>query len=1240
MASVTQNPFSAQLVTNPAFRSPLHIVAHAPRIGQHLPHIIRDPLVTQQAALGIHHGLFATALADMPEGAEPVTALEEAFAILPSDPFEAGIRFRRVRKALDVIPQDVSVPDPVRIIATFGEALWGKLDKETFKALGRVRTMAKKNADWSVVVRERLIRTTALMRIGNDEGAKSILTRMMADTKTTPTDPILIILGIIMQANLEINRVVRHAGETRHISINRLLYLLHHEVPQINAMLDADVAERFADTLSQIYLFTAEFLLEEARPVHAVELLRHAIDHFPEHAELQAMARATTEKFGRVHDTDEFPTIDNLHPLASLLSDQDSETSRVTLGDRLYAGAAELVAQGQFPNNSAFWKTAAFGSLVGAFGGALQSVLTHDGDPTLAAMLWSGLASAGLVSARKLSRGLQAPETRQAYRTGHTNHRLLPLISREGAKLVGTYAFFGGLLPLVGHLPEGLVVNAHDGMGQLHGLGEIFARVMAGVAERGHDLQQALSQYGTGGFAHFWSDWHQSSMFAEAVHNAISLTYDDPVGRIFNGQGIEHLPHWVRDFSVHSAGDLARSAFNAGLYSYMGLSGGYALASMNPTLRQWLQTRLPKNIETLLFPGAFLATGAAMMASGMDILPAFGITSVCYAVQYRHHVQSGGNWRLWKPDVFRDIDKTAMMRAGAVQLLYIGPGNAMKPVIPGLPGDAASSEMWKYFYDNMDAHFGMFPFLAMLGVFHASMTGMSVVQTLKAKYAKGVTYEIPGNTMKLMLGWTSFWGNLAGLLIKEFGLGAAVTASIREAGGAPIQRDAFKNKLSQFRRRVALESRDDHASKLRLTEGFVGDLVRDGRALHARGVKAAHAGEVEEFYADTFTRLDREEKLLAIARAYFLPADHRLMQQPRPDEADYTQVVYAVLADPRTAQESVEDYLRTLRAIASDVDPDLTDVRHNLVAATIRASASIGHGQRLRRFFKSGDGRHLLKAYDLQEAFKSVTDFPPETALWHASARGALATNGPRRWMKRHLMPPTTAPEDPYYKAAAVAGRRWPFSAPLTGRSLVENLAPVFAFVRAMSQRDPAKQTWADRTFFQGTLFHLLMTEGREAGHTTEKYRADVIQPTLDVIDRIAGRFHDERFDVRYNLLLTVWLAQNGPHGEVIQQYLKDNKHLCEMYGIYRKALEVSDPQSIPLPTTRKMRIREHRAFSQRFAQLLRDSDNSTDGKIVHPVNHWSDGTWMGPLPGPPAGARTQPVESAAKPVADEAIGA
>ncbi|MFH1829306.1 MAG: hypothetical protein ABH871_00830 [Pseudomonadota bacterium] len=1180
------------IIESAPFNQPLTFSTNKAALGRYLPIPQIHPFISQPPiAHGFSNSLFGPPSFNESSGVTSIAGdeiskrLKNAFALMQGNDLDAaGAQFKDLREICSKLsPNAEGDLDGILAFSTFLEANYGEVDDETFAALGVVRQIGKKIRTTpqgkELIAREMLMRSVAHSRNGDDDTALFVLDKFSnQDPVTQPGE--LRILGLIHYANMLCNRASTHNSTHRAEALGTLYQVMtEHLKDSIDIESDSpEEIQRKANTLVQFYLSIAEFFLHQHRPESAKNLAYQAQAMFPDHP-------AIVELFKDEESEDDLA---NASELKQLL--QKIEQSKGKVGyTNLKAGATEFLNAASLPNGKTYWKYATIGSFLGALSGAIEGNVFDGSLPSI--MMASAAFATAAVGARKAFAGITAEETKQAFKTGHTDRSFWNVAPKEAAKLLGTYVLFGGGLPFLGYLPDAWLASQDGIMGQMHGLGSIVSGLTSTGVEHTADLINAISLQGfTDGVPMWWNQWAATSPFAESVNKAIHLPFDpNPWGKIFSNWNSDKIPTWMK-------------------FTYpFGIAGfAYAVSTAHPKAKDWIHEKvLAKKHAAYLLPGTWGLTSAAMVASGLNPLAASVFTAICYAVQWRHHVQSGGDWNLVKKDARNTVDWGKMMFAGAVQLLYIGPGNAIAPIIKKPVGwDKIEwyqipqflsdhwSEVSKYMLDNIYGHCGMVPFLAALGVAHALLTGTSATQTLKAKYAKAWTYEIPANSLKLMLGWTSFAGNALATIIKEFGLGAIVTQSYREAGGSRMQRGTFSEVLKRIAEKVSshgpLEAKEDAAAEIANT---VQGMKERAEKLYGECKEEAAKGTAYEHQDTALHKVPLADQLLLLADSYFLPKRGRALFSPDEHPKWYRTKIYRALVDPSTTSETVEEYLDRLTAIAYDISPRQYDARRYLLIATMGAAAGKAHGQTIKNYFTEGKGKPLVKVYDLDKQLEHMTQKKPTKGK--SSSLSWLGMGTASSWMRKHLKP---TPEKAFSAAASTAGRRYSFFAPLTGRSLVENGAFLTSFITAAAQGDPAFQTYADPTFYRDTLYKFLMTSAKEASAGSGEYDKNVIKPILRATEEAAKQLDDNRKDVRHNLLTTIWLAQLGPHKKIIQPWINKNKHLFHANGVSVKPVVKGKQTEFP------KNLKQKGPIKKLFAEHLWHSNNSTDGQVVYPT--------------------------------------
>ncbi|MBI4238840.1 MAG: hypothetical protein HY696_10585 [Deltaproteobacteria bacterium] len=1166
------------------FHRPLAISARHPLLGFDLPIIAQRPLVAQPAAAALAHPLLISPLGTSFSGLSPERStaeglLRDALEAVATDPEQAGSHFHAARVALERTPRDLNHLSPLYVAAVLGEATYDQGDAETARALRDVKHYARTSGDQELLAKERLTRAVLLTRWGQEEDAASVLAKFARDNAPRCSTAVRV-AGLIHYSNLLMNRAVRYQdASVRTQALASLRHIFLQVLPGLIAD-NEDLPESVTETLPKLYYFIADFFLQQGRSRNALEMLWTARVHCSDE---QIEALFTAEEEAQHGDED---GVSRQSALRRLVATQMSGDA-LSFGHRLYAWGAEFLPRARFKDNRAFCKVALLGATTGAAAVATLGAVAGEPQSVADIMVGSAAGATGAVGLGKALIGLAAEEPWQALETGYTERTIgLPLL-KEAAKLVTTFALFGGPIPgLESLLPSVLVAGTEHGGAQLHGVGSALSYLVERVATHSGELGGFLSQHGfPDGVAAFWQSWVDQSVFAEGLHNGFTFPFgDNPLGQLFGNADFGRFSHFLDEWCA-ALPSAARTVVEGAVYGYMGLGGTYAFASMSPHARQWMEEQLGKDglrrMEKALFPGALFATVAAMMASGMTPQAALGLALTSYAVQARLILQGGG---------LSGVDIGKMMRAGAIQLLYLAPGAALMPELASAVAHDPNAPLLDRVGTAIEAHFGIVWFMAMLGGAHAVLTGLNPSQTLMAKFAKAATWEIPVQVIKILFGWLSFWGNTVALLLKEAGFGAITSSSIREAGGSSVQGDIVRSRTQPLR---AIQPFPELPRGLTVDLPLRGRMRDEAEAFHRDGVNAAMVGEAMEFHAERFASQPLEVQLPLVMTAYFLREDARLQLRPRLPLSMYYRVVYRALTDAEVPAEVVADYLERLKVVVCDADPDLADVRRNLLIATMRAAVHPTHGARLRAFFGTPDGESILQQYALQPLYTEALKYRhPEHLPW--KVRLAREAWQPKRWITSRLSGP---PEQALYDAAVVAGRRIRITGPFAGRTVREAGAAFFTMFDSITQTDVAHQTRADPSFYYGTLWKQVLMRPKGLRGLTDTYRKDEVAPLLEAIRRIAGRVHDVRADIRHNLLLTVELASQGPHAEMIQQFIAQNKPLFTTMHEIRGSV-LAPNEHLPRGKT----LKDLRMTKRLFRRLLVDSGNSADGMLVDPL--------------------------------------
>lgn len=1170
------------------FGPPLAISKRHPRLGFTLPIIAHRPLVAQPAAAPLSHPLLLNYLGEpLAPAVEPSpaeTAAREALELLGTDPERAGPLFRDARIACERTPRDVSRLPPLYVVAALGEATYDQGSDDTARALREVKHFARHTGNQDLLASERLARAVMLTRWGQEEDAARVLAKFSRDN-AHKCSPVLRVRGLLHYANLLLNRAARQQDPAvRQQALTSLRHIFRTVIPDFLPK-DNDLPPEAMAVVAKAYYFFADVFLQLGRSLDARDLLfvGRAVCRDDEQLASLFETDAVAE-----HDEEEGPA---KHGALRRLVQTWQSPDAISFGQRTYAWLAEFLPRARFRNNRAVGKAVFLGCTAGAAIAASMAAVAGEPQAVADIMVGSALGATGALAAGKVVAGVQADEPWQALATGYTERTIGGPLLLEAAKLLATYTVFGGPLPGVEALVPSLLVAGTDHGGvQLHGIGSGLSYLVERTATHLDELSGFIAQHGLpDGVAAFWQHWTETSAVAQGLDNGFTFPFsEDPWRQLFGNASFSRFSSCLDGIFNGWLPGSVQTGIESVIYAYMGAGGIYAFASMTPQLRRLLEGRMGeaglRSLERRLFPGAALMTVAAMVASGMDPMAAAGFTAVSYLVQMRLILQGGG---------LAGVDMGKMMRAGAIQLLYLAPGAALMPELAKSVLEDPNAGMLDKIGAGIEAHFGIVAFLATLGGAHAVLTGLNPSQTLLAKYAKAMTWEIPVQVMKLLLGWLSFLGNTAALVLKEAGFGAITSASIREAGGSPVQEDTVTSRLKPLRE-TALDALSVPPLGLAVNLELRTRMVSEAREFRLTAAHAAANGEAMEFHDERFASQPRGVQLRLATMAYFLRDDGRVLLKSRLPAAAYHGVVYKALTDETVAEAEVADYLDRLKVIACDAADDLADGRRNLLVATVRAAIHPVHGDRIREFFTSPDGQAILVQYKLQSDYDSVLQYQFPKALAF-SQRYSQDRWRPKRWIKVRLQAP---PEQPFYDTAVVAGRRIRITGPFTGRTVREAGAPLFTMLDSITQTDVAHQTRADPSFYYGTLWKRVLMRKTLGGQSVDKYRTEMVLPLLEAVRRIASRVHDVRADIRHNLLLAVELAAEGPHAEVVKPFIAEHRGIFTTMHSIRASLLASGEH---LPRNARS-WRECRMAKRIFARLMIDSGNSADGMLVEPV--------------------------------------
>lgn len=781
------------------------------------------------------------------------------------------------------------------------QAIFDRPEPNTFEQLGRVRHAAQEAQDEYTERSAQYGFAIAAYRAGQIDSVLEALRPF--DTADAPDD-VLTVLALATKADIQLGRaLLRRNGHRRDLftDARRLLVL---EIPAVLRRLPQTLDGPTQNVLAEVYFYMALAFLNSHYPEYALDTARTLVELFPDS---NAARQALAEK----------------GPFANFLVRRDGALQLRNSGEipglwqRVVAAAKEMVHRAHFDDGANFWKVAAVGGAVAM----VCDVLAGGTGSYISALADMALGGTGAVVAAKTMIGCQAPETQQAWQTGHTDYSNMDAVRAslgEAIKALGTYAFLGGVLPGVSHLPDFFVAHTDpNGWSSIYGLGSAEAFALNAAREYGTIALDAMSRGGVvAGAGEFLEILRTTTLAGSAFGNGVD----------FVAQTSDYAMTEMPD-------DVARAVENALSFSwqdpvsiamalgkiYMGVAGLYAFGMlMRPDLQKHLTQRIPNLalIEMALMPGAYAATVGIGVLSGVKLNDALMIPLICYGVQARHHLMGGQRIKL------REIDWAAMMRAGGVQLLYLAPGAAM---IDGLQPQTM--------VDRYMLNLGMGPLLISIGLVHGWIIGFGAENVGKSKIAKYPTYDALGNIAKMMFGWMTWGGTLAGVLIKEIGLGAAVTRAYPEAVGSSTQYTALLRSVLNLRR--ARETGDADIAT-RQTD-FENALAEGGRRWN---------------FFDPLAPRNLAQAIPPLMAFYTSAKKQEPGFQTLPNELFFRRTILRFLMDESIQPEVVEAFLIDSEQMLNRTNTDTSDrrdVQRNLLV-TINAARMGVHKETIQAF--------------------------------------------------------------------------------------------------------------------------------------------------------------------------------------------------------------------------------------------------------------------------------------------------
>jgi hypothetical protein len=948
---------------------------------------------------------------------DPVELLKGAQKAIGENPTDAGKLFRQARIAFD---QSNHTSSELYNMAALGEARWSdEVDASTYDALDKLRKnlweIEDKNARDEQLRYERLVRATAYFRTDNPDAAMDVLGEI---TQIDSPNDGTTVMALMSKADIYMSKGFRASHEAREAHFRAARDILLEELPALMELMEKKVdssqlseLDEFKKIVAELYAHSAEFF----KDTHYHLYSRDSLDH------LLANYRGTPAA-ERVLNEREHPLSDHID--GGKLKPLD----KLTPVQRLKVGALEAVYNMRFPTQSQYWRMAIGSGLltvsVDLFLQALTGNKLEFADTFHREVHVMGAGSAAGVAGTKLILGGTSPEAKQAYHAGYTDRKSwVKMGSGELLKVMGTYAFFGGVLPGIGLLNDNKVGNfvmAHaDGhWGQLHGPGSGLAALSWGLGHHGGEAFRQMMEHGmSAGWDKFWHNFSTTTVLGSSLQNgkdwwenklnyAVTnlpgdayrafmkmISFKDPVDSIVRFYQMaagtyatslmvrpqirdwlyKRYGKWVpRAELAFLASGLAFGGVAGKLQSvYETMSGLYALTMMaRPKLRETMlrQSRKLPLIEKAMLPGAYLLATDINMALGVKqwrgiyFIPVLGMLT-----QLRHHIMSGGR--------ANNIDYAAVMRASLVPTLYTGSGAAMK-------ADKALNDgsLGALMENSMGIQFWLYP----IGFVHAMLAGLDLEEQAKIKAAKSWLHEYIGNSGRLALGWATLEGTAWSMIFQQLSGQPWAQSKYKEASGTPSQLTAFQKNITPETAAMSDQELAAHVGEvissmdapppLAAGLGSVGAVssaeMLDDDLIHVAKLKneaielkqRALEARVNWNFWREYKEASNEDKLGMLISLYYINKRNGLFPA-RPEVKYYYRQddgLYGVLTDPETSEDAISKFLDDLKLIAKDLDPNKNGMRSDLVLAAWAATKGPHEGM-IRDFFRSNDW--MLKAF-------------------------------------------------------------------------------------------------------------------------------------------------------------------------------------------------------------------------------------------------------------------------------------
>jgi|GEM_PF-3547035 len=919
---------------------------------------------------------FGSTPSDLLQEKIPERRIAEALVVLADGKTEAaGALFRSAREALELGFVTANLDAELFIGSAMGEAFWFKeADDSTYRALDIAENSLAytSGGDLEAFIQLAFARATLVSRTSGDYGAaieslNCVLYALIEKGKDASVDESIDDLAI--QVNLGVidlslkTASISHGTDRASLLVSAAKVIAELEkfiLLPISRRIDPNhaLARTHSSGEEGDYSYFTEIALRAgASREDGIAIPKDKLELITGLYELLISLAAEMKYFYIAHENAR--TLMTRYPRSAAAARIGGENSPIkqflhsngtlmdfertlTLSKRFTASAKEFLHHAVMPDSKSYLKLTALGSMAG-IGISLLS-----GSTDFQSMLfWISGGATAAHAAGKVFHGLSAPETAEAFSAGYSQSDHLTDASKRILELGGTFALFGGVIPGAGLLEDlgllsHLLANSDGYRGSFNGLGSLYASLSSFAASNVSDAIGMISNHGfSEGLISFWNDFSSRSVFGSALESGAKFWSGHGVSGDFSGL-----------FAMNDWWSLYRSASVTWSASTMAF----------PSLRERamkLAPMLVPLVELGMLPGIFDFAVDLGTALDVDLYHAKRIALIGMGMQVLFHTMSGGS--------IKNIDVANMGRGALVEQLYAGVGGKISPAL-----------MPEGFSGLFAASMGVQIMLAPIMAAHGILAKFNQHRMWQNKLLRSFSAESIGNFMRLALGWNTWQGTLASGLMQAFVQCPWMTRVAQEPAGSSPQRGAFLSAIKPPVKTSGAGQAERDAEILKSAD----DLLKQAQV----------AGRRWPFLLPLTgkTLVERFPMFLAL---YFTWAKKPEPFDTYPEEKYYRMIYRALDADNKNAlsAEHVKWYLSMLDVITRDLDPELRDVRANLLVATYAAIKG-PHREAIEDFFKNREW--LFDHYGI--SWLDENDLPTKG--------GILAGHHQSKWFRENLI--------------------------------------------------------------------------------------------------------------------------------------------------------------------------------------------------------------------------------------------